>query len=130
VTDALLSSRDAAAFWGCQARGFTQRMAQWGFAPVVRPGTTRHGGRSHWWHPADVMKARAMARADVARKATEAKAKADAEASTDEATRRKREYLTILRRHYAQERWRKYWTAKAEARQAAKQSAKQAKVAR
>ena len=49
---------------------------------------------------------------------------------SDEATRRKREHLAIIRRHYAKERWRKYWTAKDVARQAAKRAAKQAKEAR
>lgn len=128
MTEPLINSRDAAALWGCNARGLTQRMARWGFSPVVRPGTTRHGGRSHWWRPADVMQARSLAAKQAAQEAAERTAKAAV--PTDEATRRKREYLTILRRHYAQERWRKYWTAKAEARQAAKRSAKQAKVAR
>ena len=128
MTEPLINSRDAAALWGCNARGLTQRMARWGFSPVVRPSTTRHGGRSHWWRPADVMQARSLAAKQAAQEAAERTAKAAV--PTDEATRRKREYLTILRRHYAQERWRKYWTAKAEARQAAKRSAKQAKVAR
>lgn len=126
TTDALLSTRDAAMLWGCKSRGFSQRMARWGFQAVVRPGTTYRGGRSYWWHPADVMRARAMARADATRAATEAQAKADAEAASDEATRVKRQHLAILRRHYAQERWRRYWTAKDQARQANRQVGKQA----
>lgn len=124
MSELLISTRDAAALWGCASRGFSQRMARWGFRAVVRPGTTHHGGRSHWWHPADVMRARAMARADATRAAAEAQAKADADAASDEATRQRRQQLAILRRHYAQERWRRYWTAKDQARQAAKQTGK------
>ena len=125
MTDGLLRSRDAAALWGCPARGFTQRMAKWGVQPVVRTATTREGGKSHWWKPADVMRARSLAAKEAAKEAAEQAAKRPPE-PTDEATRRKREHLAIIRRHYAQERWRKYWTAKDVARQTAKRAAKQA----
>jgi hypothetical protein len=121
VSDGLIPSRDAAALWGCHARGFTQRMAKWGVQPVVRPATTRQGGKSHWWRPADVMRARSLAAKEAAQDAA-----ARPPEPTDEATRQKRDRLAILRRHYAQERWRKYWAAKDAARQQAKQAARKA----
>lgn len=124
MTDGLIRTRDAAMLWGCPAQGFTQRMAKWGVPPVVRPATAREGGRSHWWHPAEVMRVRSLEAKEAAQIAAERAAKA-AE-PTDEATRRKRAHLAIIRRHHATERWRKHWAAKDAARQAAKKAAKQA----
>lgn len=118
----LIPSREAARLWGCTDKGFTARMARWGFTPVVRRATTRHGGKSNWWKPAEVMKARTMARAAEAR----AKANAAEKAAeiVDAETLRKRKALAALRRVHAMERWRTYWQAKADAKAKAKKSQK------
>ena len=68
------------------------------------------------------MRARSLAAKEAAKEAA-----ARQPGPTDEAARRKREHLAIIRRHYAQERWRKYWAAKDAARQAAKRAAKEAR---
>jgi hypothetical protein len=114
MTDALIPSREAAQLWGCTDKGFTARMARWGIQPVVRPATARQGGKSNWWKPSDVLKARAMARAVAARE-TAIQAERTAIA-VDADTLRQRKALAAIRRVHAMERWRTYWQAKAEAR--------------
>ena len=106
--------------WGCTHRGFTTRMARWGFRPVVRRATTRMGGKSNWWKPSEVMKARTMARAAEAKERAEATAKASVVLDAD--TLRKQKAIAALRRVHAMERWRTYWQAKAEAKAKAKKA--------
>ena len=111
MSDTLISSRDAARLWGCTDRGFSSRMRQYGVEPVVLPATARQGGRSNWWHPADVLRVRKLARAAEAKAAAEQAANAPP-LPTDRQERAER----ALRRMLAVERWRSYYQRKAEAR--------------
>ena len=62
--DNLLSSMDAAKLYGCTHNHLTDVMRASGVVPVVRYRPHPHGGscRLFYWHPSDVLRARAERR--------------------------------------------------------------------
>jgi hypothetical protein len=56
-----VSSRDAAAMYGCCTTSLMRAMRESGVAPEVRFIPNKHGGvhEAHYWNPAEVMRVRA-----------------------------------------------------------------------
>lgn len=61
TTDDKVPTPEAARLWGCSRKRFLEQMAESGVEPEVRHRPHPHGGSSriYYWHPAEVLRARA-----------------------------------------------------------------------
>lgn len=115
-TGEVITTRDAALWWGCSPEMLRYYMTTAGIRPV-EIATTQRAGRMYYWRTKDVLVVHAHRQGDpdptpgVSWKARRA-------IDVDKRAR------DALRREQQRERWTRYWRAKAAAKMAAKAAAK------
>lgn len=122
----VMTTRDAAAWWGCTPEMLRYYLTTAGMTPVART-TTTHFGQSYFWRTRDVLAVYEARQQDISVVPAQTTPRA---ASVSFKARRaiaaERAARDALRREQQRARWAKYWREKVAAKDAARAAAKAA----